>query len=168
MYILLGIALKSLLIAGLALGLLELMKRRSAAERSSIAHIGLLALVLLAVAPLVLPSWNIETPALASQAPAVEAPVQAPAPAVSAPQSATPIAATETFRERRSSTIAASSWTSCLGATSPNLPSTTAPSESTRAARACVPETLMPMKCVCGVLMFKSQGPGGRSCVDEE
>src|SRR6185503_5988332 len=100
MYILLGIALKSLLIAGVALGLLELMKRRSAAERSSIAHIGLLALVLLAVAPLVLPSWNIETPALASQAPAVEAPVQAPAPAVSAPQSATPIAATPAPRAK--------------------------------------------------------------------
>jgi hypothetical protein len=33
MTVLLGIAFKSLLIAGLTLGLLELMKRRSAAER---------------------------------------------------------------------------------------------------------------------------------------
>jgi len=44
MHVLIGIALKSLLIAGLTLGLLQLMKNRSAAERSWVAHIGLLAL----------------------------------------------------------------------------------------------------------------------------
>ena len=61
------------------------MKPRSAAERSWIAHIGLIALVLLAFAPLVLPSWTIETPAMFSQAPApAETRVPAP-PAVSAP-----------------------------------------------------------------------------------
>jgi hypothetical protein len=60
MYVLIGIALKSLIIAGVTLGLLALMKRRSAAERSWIAHIGLLALVIMALAPLVLPSWTIE------------------------------------------------------------------------------------------------------------
>jgi beta-lactamase regulating signal transducer with metallopeptidase domain len=85
MFILIGIALKSLLIAGVALGLLQLMKARSAAERSWIAHTGLLALVLLAVAPLVLPSWTVETPALTSPAPAFEAPVQARAPAATTP-----------------------------------------------------------------------------------
>jgi len=88
MYVLIGIALKSLLITGLALGLIELMRRRSAAERSWIAHIGLLALVLLAVAPVVLPSWTIETPALSSQAPADEAPSQSPAPAAKSPSAA--------------------------------------------------------------------------------
>src|SRR2546423_12019267 len=72
MSVLIGIALKSLLIAGLTLGLLELTKRRSAAERSWVAHIGLLALVIMAFAPLVLPSWNVEAPALLGQAPAVE------------------------------------------------------------------------------------------------
>ena len=46
MHVLIAIALKSLLIAGLTLGLLALMKQRSAAERSWVAHIGLLALVL--------------------------------------------------------------------------------------------------------------------------
>ena len=46
MLVLLGIALKSLLIAGTTLGLLQMMKRRSAAERSWVAHIGLVALVL--------------------------------------------------------------------------------------------------------------------------
>jgi beta-lactamase regulating signal transducer with metallopeptidase domain len=70
---LVAIALKSLLIAGATLGLLELMKHRSASERSSVAHIGLLALILLAFAPLVLPSWTVEAPALLGQAPALPA-----------------------------------------------------------------------------------------------
>jgi beta-lactamase regulating signal transducer with metallopeptidase domain len=64
MQVLVAIALKSLLVAGVTLGLLELMKRRSASDRSWVAHIGLLALVTLAFAPLVLPSWNIETPTI--------------------------------------------------------------------------------------------------------
>src|SRR6478672_7062813 len=84
MHVLIGIALKSLLIAGLTLGLLEVMKRRSAAERSWVAHIGLLALVLLALAPLVLPNWNVEAPALFGKAPAVEAPAPQAAPMVAA------------------------------------------------------------------------------------
>ena len=45
------------------------MKHRSAAERSWVAHIGLLALVIMAFAPLVLPSWTVEAPALFGQAP---------------------------------------------------------------------------------------------------
>ena len=68
MSVLIGIALKSLLIAGLTLGLLQLLKSRSAAERSWVAHIGLLALVIMAFAPLVLPSWNVEAPALLASA----------------------------------------------------------------------------------------------------
>ena len=60
MTVLIGIAFKSLLIAALTLGLLELMKRRSAAERSWIAHAGLFALVLMAVAPLAMPNWTVE------------------------------------------------------------------------------------------------------------
>ena len=80
MYVLIGIALKSLLIAGATLGLLELMKGRSAAERSWVAHIGLIALLLLALAPLVLPSWNLEAPALLGReaAPAATVPTDAP------------------------------------------------------------------------------------------
>jgi bla regulator protein blaR1 len=80
MTVLIAIALKSLLVAGLTLLVLRLMKGRSAAERSTVAHVGLLALLVVAFAPLVL-SWNVETPALFGQAPAVEATVQAPAPA---------------------------------------------------------------------------------------
>ena len=67
MTVLIAIALKSLIVAGATLGLLQLMKHRSSSERSSIAHIGLLALILLAFAPLVLPSWNVETPAFLEQ-----------------------------------------------------------------------------------------------------
>jgi beta-lactamase regulating signal transducer with metallopeptidase domain len=76
MHVLIAIALKSVLIAGLALGLLALMKRRSAAERSWVAHIGLLALVIMALAPLVLPKWNVEAPSLLGRVPTVEATVQ--------------------------------------------------------------------------------------------
>jgi beta-lactamase regulating signal transducer with metallopeptidase domain len=78
MHVLIGIALKSLLIAGLTLGLLQLTRKRSAAERSWLAHIGLLALVIMALAPLALPSWNVEAPALLGQstqpAPSIQAP----------------------------------------------------------------------------------------------
>jgi len=84
MHVLIGIVLKSLLIAGLTLALIALMKRRSAAERSWVAHIGLLALVIMAFAPLVLPSWNVEAPALMGEAPALQAVASAPASEVSA------------------------------------------------------------------------------------
>ena len=75
MHVLVGIALKSLLIAGLTLGLLEALRHRSAAERSWVAHIGLLALVVMAFAPLALPSWNVEAPAFLGRTPAAEATV---------------------------------------------------------------------------------------------
>jgi beta-lactamase regulating signal transducer with metallopeptidase domain len=80
MSVLIGIALKSLLVAALTLGLLHLLRKRSAAERSWVAHIGLLALVIMAFAPLVLPSWTVATPALFGQSPAA-APAPTPLPA---------------------------------------------------------------------------------------
>ena len=80
MHVLIGIALKSLLIAGMTLGILQLMKSRSAAERSWVAHIGLLALLIMALAPLVLPSWNIEAPAIFNDAGAATTVASAPAP----------------------------------------------------------------------------------------
>lgn len=92
MHVLIGIALKSLLVAGLALGLLQLMKSRSAAERSWVAHIGLLALVIVALAPLVLPTWNVEAPALfgtsQAAAPVLPSPPVAPAVSTTAPVAA--------------------------------------------------------------------------------
>ncbi len=85
MSVLVQIAVKSLLIAGLTLGLLQLTKRRSAAERSWVAHVGLLALMIVAFAPLVLPNWTVEAPALLGQAPAVETEqVQLPPPQITA------------------------------------------------------------------------------------
>ena len=77
MTVLVAIALKSLIVAGLTLVLLAAMKRRSAAERSWVAHIGLLALVIIALAPLVLPRWSIEAPSFVARPAAVEAPAPA-------------------------------------------------------------------------------------------
>ena len=94
MQVLIAIALKSLLIAGLTLGLLQLLGKRSAAERSWVAHIGLFALVILAIAPIILPSWNIEAPALMGHAADVTASVQAPASAAVPPATSAPIAST--------------------------------------------------------------------------
>jgi beta-lactamase regulating signal transducer with metallopeptidase domain len=55
---LIGMAWKSALIAGLTLGLLRLVRTRSAGERSLVAHVGLLALLALPVATLALPQWQ--------------------------------------------------------------------------------------------------------------
>jgi len=99
MSVLIAIALKSLLIAGLTLGLLALLKHRSAAERSWVAHIGLLALVIMAFAPLALPRWHVAAPALFAPAPAVVQPgVAASATATIAPvpAKALPVAGTPT------------------------------------------------------------------------
>ena len=54
-----GLALKSLLIAAATLGLLHLTRRRSAADRSWIAHLGLVALVALPLASLALPALSV-------------------------------------------------------------------------------------------------------------
>ena len=94
MHVLIAIGIKSLFIAGLTLGLLALMKQRSAAERSWVAHIGLLALVIMALAPLVLPSWNVEAPALLGRVPTAEAMAQDSPPlkaVASAPLSTNPL-----------------------------------------------------------------------------
>src|SRR4051794_34330124 len=73
MSVLVAIALKSLLVAGVTIGLLMLMKHRSAAERSWVAHIGLLALLVMAFAPLALPRWTVETTVLRAESLPVEA-----------------------------------------------------------------------------------------------
>lgn len=56
--ILLGLAWKSFAIAGVTLLLLRLVRRRSAGERSMIAHAGLIALLALPAASLMLPVWT--------------------------------------------------------------------------------------------------------------
>jgi beta-lactamase regulating signal transducer with metallopeptidase domain len=110
MSVLIAIALKSLLVAGLTLGLLKLMQHRSAAERSWVAHIGLLALIIMAFAPLALPSWSVEAPALLGQAPAIEAPAPTakPAPAIVAKPAMAPAAAPVATKPALSRAAAAS------------------------------------------------------------
>nr|WP_246425960.1 M56 family metallopeptidase [Sphingomonas kyeonggiensis] len=58
----LGLVLKSLVIAGITLLLLRLTRGRSAAERSLIAHLGLAGLVILPLATLLLPSMPLPVP----------------------------------------------------------------------------------------------------------
>jgi beta-lactamase regulating signal transducer with metallopeptidase domain len=80
---LLMLGLKSLIIAAIALAGLRLTRRRSAAERSTIAHLGLFALVALPLASLFLPALSVTLPE-ALFAPAVydepAAPIVTPAP----------------------------------------------------------------------------------------
>jgi beta-lactamase regulating signal transducer with metallopeptidase domain len=109
--VLTAIAVKSLLVAAAILGILVLMKKRSAAERSWVAHIGLLALVVMAFAPMVLPTWNVETPALFGGAPAPVTPL-APAATQAAVVSVTPIPATPPVAARP--TISASGAASAI------------------------------------------------------
>ena len=56
--LLLGLAWKSVAVAAVTLLLLRLARRRSAGERSMIAHAGLAALLLLPAANLMLPAWT--------------------------------------------------------------------------------------------------------------
>jgi beta-lactamase regulating signal transducer with metallopeptidase domain len=65
-------ALKSLLIAGLTLGLLRLLSDRSAAERNMIAHFGLLALLIMPLGSLFLPQLVVSAPVLAPAAPSAQ------------------------------------------------------------------------------------------------
>ena len=56
--VIIELALKSLLVAAGALAVLRLVGKRSAAQRSWIAHLGLVALIALPAAVLLMPDWN--------------------------------------------------------------------------------------------------------------
>ena len=85
-------AAKSLVVAGAALGALHFTKKRSAAERSFIGHLGLVALVLLPAVSILLPGWNpLPLAATAADTP-IHVPLMVHAPAVAA-GSALPAAA---------------------------------------------------------------------------
>jgi beta-lactamase regulating signal transducer with metallopeptidase domain len=56
--LLIELAAKSLVVAGGTVVVLRALKNRSAAERSLVGHLGLLALVLLPAASLLIPGWN--------------------------------------------------------------------------------------------------------------
>jgi beta-lactamase regulating signal transducer with metallopeptidase domain len=89
---LLLLALKSLLVAAVTLGLLRLTRTRSAAERSTIAHLGLFALVALPLASLALPTLNLPMPAPMARIAAID-PVEKVEPALPARDQETPIPA---------------------------------------------------------------------------
>ena len=61
--LLVELAWKSVVTSGGALLLLHLLRHRTAAERSMVAHAGLLATLLLPAAVILLPAWSVETPA---------------------------------------------------------------------------------------------------------
>ena len=79
MDLVLAFVVKSLLIAGVTLGLLKILAHRSAAERSMVAHFGLLALLIMPVGSMFLPQLVIEAPAMVSAGEAVPPAVTAPA-----------------------------------------------------------------------------------------
>jgi beta-lactamase regulating signal transducer with metallopeptidase domain len=85
-------ALKSLLVAAVTLGLLRLTRARSAAERSTIAHLGLFALVALPLASLALPALDLPLPAPMAQIATVD-PVEQTATPLPTRDKAAPIAA---------------------------------------------------------------------------
>ena len=90
--ILLLLAFKSLLVAAVTLALLRLTRARSAAQRSTIAHLGLFALVALPLGSLALPSLALPVPAsvasFAAADPTAASEDSSPAPGPAAPISA--------------------------------------------------------------------------------
>lgn len=88
-----SLALKSLALAALTLGILRLARGRTPAERSLIAHLGLLAIVLLPIGSILLPQWaplpqdffaSNEVASGAAEAPITPRTLDIPAPAVEA------------------------------------------------------------------------------------
>jgi beta-lactamase regulating signal transducer with metallopeptidase domain len=96
-----ALAAKSLVVAGGTLLLLRLMSKRSAADRSWIAHLGLAALLLLPVASYALPALEVQGPSFLAAEPSttIVADPVAPAPEVAAP--------TATFRAEQAAVVPA-------------------------------------------------------------
>jgi len=88
---LLETAVKSVVVAGVTLGMLRLTKKRSAAERSLIGHLGLIALLMLPIASLLIPGWN-PLPVMTEVAPSFALPAAGNIAAIT-PAAATPSAA---------------------------------------------------------------------------
>ena len=82
------LAVKSLLIAGGTLLLLKLMHKRSSSDRSWVAHLGLLAILLLPLAAITLPALQVAGPSFLATdtTPKEVPPVTAPAETVAAPE----------------------------------------------------------------------------------
>jgi bla regulator protein BlaR1 len=76
----LPLAAKSLVVAAVALGLLKIAERRSASDRSLIAHLALLALALLPLAAIALPALEVVGPAFLRPAPVEQTAIAASTP----------------------------------------------------------------------------------------
>ena len=107
--ILLLLALKSLLVAAAVLGLLRLTRARSAAERSTIAHLGLLALVLLPLGSLALPSLSLPVPVSVDRL-APLAPIAQPDAAHATPRITRPSSSDFASPERAAAPVVAGTW----------------------------------------------------------
>lgn len=88
--------LKSILIAGVTLGLLHLLRGRSASERNMVAHFGLLALLVLPLGSMFLPQLVVSNPTATVADAAVQAPTMAETVAVLS-DSPAPLTATDPF-----------------------------------------------------------------------
>ncbi len=109
MEFLLSLAAKSLLIAGGTLILLKLMQRRSSSDRSWVAHLGLLALLLLPIGTIALPALSVVGPEF--MAPDA-APIAITAPASIADEPAAPevARAAEPFQPSEDVGVAPRDW----------------------------------------------------------
>jgi len=88
--LLIGLALKSVVVAGAGLAALRLTTCRSAAERSLIGHLALVGLVALPIASFLLPGWNPLPAAATVAAPAIHLPAVTTHPAATASAVALP------------------------------------------------------------------------------
>jgi len=93
MDLLISFVLKSFLVAGVALGLLRLLRDRSASERNLVAHCGLLALLVLPVGSMILPQLVVQQPVLAAAQPALSPAAGEAAAPLAATASTGPVAA---------------------------------------------------------------------------
>jgi beta-lactamase regulating signal transducer with metallopeptidase domain len=75
--LLIEVAAKSVVVAGAALGVLHLTRKRSAAERSLIGHLGLTTLIVLPAASILAPGWNPLPVSAQTAAPALSLPATA-------------------------------------------------------------------------------------------
>lgn len=107
MTLLLSLAWKSLLVAGATLLLLKLMQKRSASDRSWIAHLGLAALLLLPVGTVALPALEVAGPEFMTSGTAATSVAAQPAGETAAPE----VAPTERpFRQEASAPGASLAW----------------------------------------------------------
>ncbi|WP_284275450.1 M56 family metallopeptidase, partial [Sphingomonas astaxanthinifaciens] len=93
---LVAFVLKSFLIAGVTLGVLHLLRGRSASERSMVAHFGLFALFVLPLGSMFLPQLVVRHPMLAADAPPIAA-AAAPAAALPATTATVPAPVADSF-----------------------------------------------------------------------